>query len=159
MRRSLRNRVAATVVAGAALALAAGPAAAVTPTTETWSDHLERAFTDCGGFTVIGAWDFDHKVTFYYGADGVAIRDIEHLDFSGRLINSVTGAWVADAGARTFFDTLAPDGSYLTTYSVQVRKSEYVHTAGRLNFQNDDFHGVDGFTAANMAALCQALGG
>jgi hypothetical protein len=159
MHRSLRNRVAATVIAGAALALTAGPVAAVTPSTESWTNHVEIGFIDCDGFTVVGTWDIHHKLTTFYGADGVPIRDIEQIDFSGRLTNAVTGASVPDGGARSFFDTLAPDGSFLTTYSVQVRKSAYVHTAGRLDFQSGDFHGVDGFAPANIAALCEALGG
>jgi hypothetical protein len=66
---------------------------------------------------------------------------------------------VPDSGSRTFFDTLAPDGSFLTTYMVEMRKSAYVHTAGRTDFQTGDFTGTSGFDDAGIAALCEALGG
>jgi hypothetical protein len=146
-------------MAGAALALSAGPAAAMAPTVETWGGHVVRPFTDCAGFSVIGSWDIDHKLTFFYDDAGVAIRDIERVDFSGRLVNTSSGAWVADSGSRTFFDTLATDGSYLTTYMVEERRSAYIHTAGRTDFQTGNFTGRDGMGAAEMAALCEALGG
>ena len=86
MIRSLKGRVAATMLAGAALAVTAGPAAAVTPTTDTWTNHVEIGFIDCDGFTVVGVWNIHHKLTFFYNAAGVAIRDIEQIDFSGQLI-------------------------------------------------------------------------
>jgi hypothetical protein len=158
MGRTLRNRVVATALAGATLTLVAGPAAAVTPTTETSSAHVERPLLDCPDFTVLGVWEISHRLTFFYDSAGVATRDIEQVDFRGRLVNESTGTWVADSGARTYFDTLAPDGSYLTTYRVEVRTSKYVHTAGRTDFQTGEFRGVDGFAPTNIAALCEALG-
>ena len=42
---------------------------------------------------------------------------------------------------------------------VQVRKSRYVHEAGRIDFQTGDFRGHGGFTPDNIAELCEALGG
>ena len=108
MGRTLRNRVAATALAGATLTLVAGPAAAVTPTTETSSAHVERPLLDCPDFTVLGVWEISHRLTFFYGSAGVATRDIEQVDFRGRLVNESNGTWVADSGARTYFDTLAP---------------------------------------------------
>jgi hypothetical protein len=159
MIRSPKHRVAALAIAGAALAMTAGSAAAVTPTVDTATVHVERPFVDCPDFSVIGDWDITHRLTVFFDADGTAIRDIERVDFSGRLVNSSTGAWVADSGTRIFFDTLAPDGSFLTTYAVQVRKSAYVHTAGRTDFQTGNFNGRDGFGPQEIAALCTALGG
>ena len=158
MTRSRSRRLAATIFAGAALALTAVPALAVSPTVETFSAHREVAFADCPGFTAVGIWDIDHKITYFYDTDDVAIRDHDQVDFAGRIVNADTGAWVADSGSRTFFDTLAPDGSFLTTYMVTVRKSRYVHDAGRIDFQTGDFNGHDGFGPDNIAALCQALG-
>src|SRR5262245_4370003 len=117
MRRSLRHHLAATALAGASLLIAAAPVAAVPPTTDpVVTIHREGPFEDCPGFGTIGSWDVTHKLTTFYNADGVAIRDIERIDFTGRIINAETGAWVPDSGSKTFFDTLAPDGSYLTTY-------------------------------------------
>ena len=89
-------------------------------------------------------WTISHKLTFFYDATGLAVRDTERVDFSGRFVNAETGASVPDSGSIIYFDTLAPDGSYLTTYSTQVRHSAYIHSAGRLDFQNGTFTGRDG---------------
>ena len=159
MKRSGNRLLAATLLAGVALASTAVPAVAAKPSVETFSVHREFPFADCPGFATIGAWDIDHRITYYYDSDGVAIRDHDQVDFRGRIINAETGAWVADSGSRTFFDTLAPDGSFLTTYMVTVRKSTYVHEAGRVDFQTGAFHGHEGFGPGNITALCEALGG
>jgi hypothetical protein len=159
MVRSSKARAAALALAGAALLVGATPAAAVAPAEESWTVHVERPFVDCSGFTVLGIWDISHRLTFFHDASGVAVRDIERVDFAGRLTNPESGAWVADSGTRIFFDTLAPDGSYLTTYMVQVRKSDYVHVAGRTDFQTGAFTGTDGLDADGIASLCETLGG
>ena len=159
MIRPGNRRLAATLFAGAALAISAAPALAVSPTVETFGVHREFPFEECPDFATIGSWDIEHKITYFYDSDGVAIRDHDQVDFSGRIINAETGAWVPDSGSRTFFDTLAPDGSFLTTYMVTVRKSAYVHEAGRVDFQTGAFHGHEGFGPSSIAALCEALGG
>ena len=156
---SSKHRAAALAMASAVLLIGATPAAAATPTVDSWTVHIERPFLDCADFSVVGVWDISHRLTVYFDSEGTAIRDIENVDFAGRLVNASTGASVADSGSRIFFDTLAPDGSYLTTYSVQVRHSAYVHAAGRIDFQTGEFHGRDGMDAANISALCEALGG
>jgi hypothetical protein len=158
MNRSRNRRLAATLFAGAALLLSAVPALAAKPSVESWDAQREGPFEDCPGFSTIGSWDIHHKLTYFYDSDGIAIRDIDQVDFTGRIVNAETGAWVPDSGSRTFFDTLAPDGSFLTTYMVTVRKSDYVHDAGRVDFQTGGFHGHEGFTPDNIAALCEALG-
>jgi len=157
--RSSKHRVAALVMAGAALVLGAGPAAAVTPTVDSWTVHVERPFIDCPDFPTLGVWDIKHRLTLFVDSEGTPIRDIEQVEYSGRIVNTETGAWVADSGARTFFDTLASDGSFLTTYMVDVRHSAYIHGAGRTDFQTGDFSGLDALDPANLAALCEALGG
>jgi hypothetical protein len=156
---SSKYRAVALAFASAALLISAAPAAAATPSVDTWSVHVERPFVDCPDFSVMGVWDISHRLTVYYDSEGTAIRDIERVDFTGQLVNTSTGASVADSGTRIFFDTLAPDGSFLTTYSVQVRHSAYVHTAGRTDFQTGDFNGLDGMSPANIAVLCETLGG
>ena len=156
---SSKRRAAALAISSAALLISAGSAVAASPTVDSWTVHLERPFADCPDFSVVGVWDIGHKLTLYYDSEGTATRDTERVDFVGQLVNASTGASVADSGTRIFFDTLAPDGSFLTTYSVQVRKSTYVHVAGRTDFQTGDFNGVNGIDAAGIAALCEALGG
>ena len=146
-------------MAGAALALSAAPAAAATPTVDTWTAHVERPFVDCPGFSTVGIWEISHRLTFFYDSSGTAVRDIEQVDFVGRIVNASTGTWVADSGSRIFFDTLAPNGDFLTTYAVQMRRSEYIHTAGRTDFQTGAFAGRDGMDPDGVAALCEALGG
>jgi hypothetical protein len=133
--------------------------AAATPSVVSWTNHVERPFIDCPDFATVGIWDISHRLTIFVDGDGIAIRDIEQIDYSGRIVNAETGAWVPDSGGRTFFDTLAPDGSFLTTYSVDQRHSQYIHGAGRLDFQTGDFNGREAFSDANLDALCEALGG
>jgi hypothetical protein len=157
-RSSKTNRAAALVMAGAALAVSAGTTAASAPDVVSWTVHVERPFIDCPDFATLGVWAIGHRLTIFVDADGIPIRDIEQVEYSGRIVNAETGAWVADSGARTFFDTLAPDGSFLTTYMVDVRHSAYIHGAGRTDFQTGDFNGLDGLDPANVDALCGALG-
>ena len=159
MIRSPKHRVAALVMAGAALAASSGAVAAAAPIVESSTVHVERPFIDCPGFSTVGIWDISHRLTLFLDASGTPIRDIEEVDFSGRIVNATTGAWVADSGARIYFDTLAPDGSFLTTYAVEQRHSQYIHGAGRTDFQTGDFNGRNAFDPANVDALCEALGG
>jgi hypothetical protein len=156
---STRSRLALFATATAALMVTAAPAAAAAPTVTTSTVHVERPFVDCPDFSVVGIWDITHRLTLFVNAEGTPTRDIERVDFRGRLVNTSTGASVPDSGSRIFFDTLAPDGSYLTTYGVQVRHSQYVHTAGRTDFQTGVFHGRDGMGPGSISALCDALGG
>jgi hypothetical protein len=156
---SSRHRGAALALASTALLISAAPAAAVTPTVDSWTVHVERPFVDCPGFSTVGVWDISHRLTIYYNSEGTATRDIEQVDYAGRIVNASTGASVADSGSRTFFDTLAPDGSFLTTYMVEVRHSAYIHGAGRTDFQTGESSGLDGLDPANVADLCEALGG
>jgi hypothetical protein len=155
---SRNRRLAATFFACAALALAAAPALAVQPTVERETRHRETPFVDCPGFATVGIWDISRKLTYFYNSDGLAIRDRDEIEFDGRIVNVETGAWVPDHGSRTFFDTLAPDGSFLETYMIVVRKSDYVHQAGRVDLQTGEFNGHEGFGPGDIAALCEALG-
>jgi hypothetical protein len=158
LRRHLRRSLASVGAAIATLALLVGPATAASPTVESWTNHVDRPYLECAGFDAVGVWDIRHKLTFFFNSSGVAIRDTERVDYAGRFVNSVTGAWVADSGSTTYFDTLAPDGSYLTTYANVVRHSAYIHSGGRIDFQTGTYHGNDGESAAGVAALCAALG-
>jgi hypothetical protein len=157
--RTSRNRAAGLALAGVLSLLTAAPAAAAAPTVESWTVHVERPFVDCDGFGTVGIWDIAHRLTVFYDASGTAIRDQERIDFSGRIVNASSGAWVPDSGSRIFFDTLAPDGSFLTTYMVEVRHSTYLHGAGRTDFQTGESRGLASFQPAHIDALCEALGG
>jgi hypothetical protein len=156
---STKLRFATLALASFALIVSAAPVAAATPTIASWTVHVERPFVDCSGFSTVGVWDISHRLTTFFNAAGVATRDIEQVDFVGEIVNGSTGASVPDSGSRTFFDTLAPDGSFLTTYMVEMRKSAYLHTAGRTDFQTGDSHGLNRFDDAGIGALCEALGG
>lgn len=156
-RTQIRRTVSATAASLAFVVAMAAPAQAAAPAVETWTNHVDRTYFSCDGFDVNGVWDIAHTLTFFFDANGSAIRDTERIDYRGRFVNVETGAWVADSGRITFFDTLAPDGSYLTTYATQVRHDAFIHGAGRLDFQTGTFRGKDGETAAGVAALCAAL--
>ena len=152
MRRILGTS--ATVLLTLALA---GPVAAAQPEVITWSNPVDRPFLDCGTFEAHGVWTVRHVLTLFPGADGTPIRDIEQMSFVGSIVNPDTGASIEDSGKVVYFDTLAPDGSYLTTYANTVRRSDYFTVAGRQNWQDGSFHGVDRFDV-NIPAACAALG-
>ena len=158
-RHRIRRTVASVTASLAFVAAIAVPAQAAAPSVETWTNHFDRPYLSCPDFDVNGVWDIAHRLTFFYDPNGVAIRDQERVDFEGAFVNATTGASVPDSGSIIYFDTLAPDGSYLTTYSTQVRHSAYLHTAGRRDFQTGSFVGRDGESAAGVAALCAALAG
>jgi len=157
MSSSTTRRAIALAAACAASVLAVGGATATQPITETGTFQIERPFDPCPDFDVIGSWQIDRKLVLYLDDTGTPFRDIERISFSGSLINAETGASVPDSGQRIFFDTLAPDGSFLTTVVNDVRKSKYVHGASRFDFETGDFHGKDALSAENWAALCEAL--
>lgn len=158
MTRSSIRRMAAVASALAIALLAAGTAAASAPVSESWTNNVDRPYLDCPSFTVNGVWQISHTLTFFYDKSGAAIRDTELIDFRGSFVNATTGASVPDSGRIMFFDTLAPDGSYLTTVANQIRHSKYMHGAGRIDFQREVYHGTDGENAAGVGALCAALG-
>ena len=158
MTRSPIRRMTAIASAIAIALLAAGTATASAPVSESWTSNVDRPYLYCPTFTVNGVWAISHTLTFFFDNNGVAIRDTELIDFRGSFVNATTGASVQDSGRILFFDTLAPDGSYLTTVANQVRHSKYMHGAGRIDFQREVYHGTDGENAAGVAALCAALG-
>lgn len=149
-----------TLAAGAALLMALGLAAPVAadgkPTVATWSNPVDVPYFDCGTFTAHGVWTVSHVLTTWFHADGTPDRDIEQVSFSGAFVNTETGASIADSGRIIFFDTLAPDFSYLSTDSNVVRHSAYFRVAGR-STASGAFHGVDRFDV-NIPAACAALG-
>ena len=152
----IRRMMGAGLVAGLLLA-GAQPAAAASPEVYTWSNDVDAAYFDCGSFEAHGVWTVSHVLTFYLDQEGTAIRDREKVEFTGAFVNPETGASIRDSGQIMWFDTLAPDGSYLTTMSNVIRRSDYFKVAGRTDFQHGTFHGVDRFDV-NIPAACAALG-
>jgi len=156
-----KNLTRLSIAAVASLTLAAtivGTAAAAQPEVYTSSGVVSYPdFTDCDGTLIGSAWTISHKLTIFYDRAGVPIRDIESVEFSGQLNNPLTGATVPDAGHIIYFDTLNPDGSFNTTVRNVVRKSQYIHSAGREDFQTGRFVGMDNWDAGHDA-LCAALG-
>ncbi len=156
---NLRRRRSIAAAAGSLVFLAglAAPVQAASPSVETWTNQVDVPYLSCPGFDVNGVWAISHRLTFFFDANGVAIRDTERVDYAGRFVNATSGSWVLDSGSILYFDTLAPDGSYLTTISNQVRHDAFTHTAGRLDFQSGAFRGRDGWSDAGVAELCAAL--
>jgi hypothetical protein len=133
-------------------------ASAATPTLETWSNHsLSVDYFECGDQPINGDWIVTHHLTTFYNKDGTPARDIEKIDFVGAFVNPANGASIPDSGQIVFFDTLAPDYSYLATVMNVVRKSAYLHAAGRNDFDSGKSVGMDNWDAG-VAAACAALG-
>lgn len=156
--RSLRTAVASATVVGGLLLTLVPVASAASPTIDTWSNDRYGPYLDCPTFTVYGDWTVAHRLTIFYTNDGTPTRDIEIVTFSGRFVNPENGSWVPDAGRVVYFDTLDADYNFLTTMANSQRTSDYVHGAGRRDFQLGTFRGLDGESEANVAALCAALG-
>jgi hypothetical protein len=152
-------RRAVGLVLGAALLLAAaGPAsAAAAPEVSTWENQVDVPYFDCGTFQAHGVWTVSHVLTVWFDADGAPLRDREKVEFTGSFVNPDTGASIADAGQIIYFDTLDADWNYVTTMRNDVRKSAYLHAAGRTDFQTGVRHGMDRFDV-NVPAACAALG-
>ena len=146
--------------AGAAVAfllVTAVPALAASPEVDTWSNDVDVPYLDCGTFEAHGVWTVSHRLTIYFDQAGTPIKDHEIIDFRGAFVNPDTGASIPDSGRSIYFDTLAPDYSFLTTVMTGVRHSAYLHAAGRSDFQTGAHHGIDRFDAGVIAA-CDALG-
>jgi hypothetical protein len=118
---------------------------------------VDAPYFECDGFTAHGVWTVSHVLKTWFLADGTPDRDIEQMSFTGAFVNPDTGASISDSGKVIYFDTLAPDFSYLSTDANVLRRSVYFQVAGRA--KNDgSFHGVDRFDV-NIPAACAALGG
>jgi hypothetical protein len=165
MRRLSGRRIGALVAGLLALAIA-GPVAAASPLVEEGTFHREGPFLDCPGFTAIGSWEIHRKITTLVDGTGLPVADHVHVDFRGRIYNPANGASVPDRGLRSFRDELAPDGSFLSTIFTFERTNPYVHEAGQWRLGPSDANGdqpllrqvgKEGFTDANIAALCAAL--
>jgi len=155
--RSIRRLLVAATTAGALAAVLAIPAAARAPEFRTWSNDVDVPYFDCGSFEAHGVWTISHRLTLFHDASGTAVSDHEIVDFKGAFVNPDTGASIPDSGRIVFFDTLAPDGSYLTTIQNTVRRNRYLHESFRYDFQADAFHGTSRFDAG-IEAACKALG-
>jgi hypothetical protein len=144
-------------IAAALLLAAAGPAAATAPEVETWTNEVDTPYFDCGDFVANGVWTVSHVLTTYLDRDGTPLRDREKVEFSGAFVNAETGASIPDSGQIIWFDDLAPDRSFLATWSNVIRRSAYLKVAGRTDFQTGVHHGVERFDV-NIPAACAALG-
>jgi hypothetical protein len=163
------HRRISVLAAGAALVLTTAGAAsafAATPERYSWTNHVDFPAIECPGFDAWGEWDISHDLTVYLDSAGNAIGDLERVTYVGRFYNPDTQVSVADRGSKRFLDTFAPDGSYASTIFTAVRIDKYVGEAGRVVLGAQDAFGDqpflrsagrDGFTDANIAALCAAL--
>jgi hypothetical protein len=166
MNRPPRRLMASAIGLLGLVALVTPVAAAQPPEMYSWTSHRDGPALDCPDFLAYGAWDISHALTLFIGADGTVTSDIENIAFEGRFYNPATGTSVADRGTKRFLDELTPDGAYLSTVMTFQRTDAYVHEAGRVVFGPSDENGDqdvrssvghDGFTDANIAALCTAL--
>jgi len=151
------RRILSAFGALALLLVAAAPTMAVAPEVHTRTNRVDVPYIDCGSFDAYGVWNVSHRLTIYLDKQGVPISDHEIIDFVGAFVNHDNGASIPDSGRSIFFDTLAPDGSFLTTMMNGVRHSAYLHAAGRTDFQTGVHRGMDRWDAG-AAAVCAALG-
>lgn len=154
---TLFRRTIGVAMAAMLLLVAAGPASAAAPRVETWTNDVDTPYIDCGTFEAHGVWTISHVLTTYTDNAGSPVRDREKVEFKGAFVNPETGASISDGGQIIWFDTLDADGNFLTTMQNVVRRSTYLHAAGRTDFQTFEHHGVDRFDV-NAAAACAALG-
>ena len=155
--RSIRRLIVASTSAGVLAVALAIPAAAYSPEVVTWTNDVDVPYFDCGSFEAHGVWTVSHRLTLFRDASGVAVSDHEIVDFKGAFVNPATGASIPDSGRTVYFDTLAPDGSYLTTIQNSVRRNPYLHESFRYDFQTGAAHGMSRFDAG-VDAACEALG-
>jgi hypothetical protein len=153
------SRLAVATVAALTMGTALiSTAFAAAPTIDTWSNHVVSVdYFECGQQAINGDWTISHHLTTFYNKDGSPARDIEKIDFVGAFVNPANGASIADSGQIVFFDTLAPDYSYLATVMNVVRKSAYLHAAGRNDFDSGKSVGMDNWDAG-VDGACAALG-
>jgi len=155
--RSISRFVRATAVAAALAAAIAGPASATQPVVRTWTNDVDVAYFDCGSFEAHGVWTISHRLTVFRDASGLEVSDHEIVDFKGAFVNPETGASIPDSGRIVFIDTLAPDGSFLSTVQKSVRRNAYLHEAWRYDSRTDSFSGMSRFDAG-IEDACEALG-
>ena len=158
MKRQLLSLGLAALAAAGAAGSAVGTAAANTPDISTWTNHaVDPGYFDCDGVPITGDWMVSHHLIIFFDASGTPVRDVEKIEFTGAFVNPATGASIVDSGQAIFFDTLAPDYSFLTTTMNTVRHSAYFHAAGRVDFQSGATMGMDNWDSGFDAA-CEVLG-
>lgn len=154
----MRTRFIGSGIASLAFALlVSGTALASAPQVYTWTNEVDTPYFECDTFEVHGVWTVSHRLTVFLNPAGNPVRDIEKVDFVGAFVNPETGASIPDSGHIIWFDTLDADGNYLTTVSNSVRLNQYLHSAGREDFQTGAYHGRNGWDGVDAA--CAALGG
>lgn len=158
MRRNLGRLAMASVASLAITASFVGMAAAATPDSTTTVDDVVRPdYFECDGAPIDAVWTIKHHLTYFFNKAGDPVRDIEKIEWSGAFVNPANGMSIPDSGHLIFQDTLAPDYSFLTTTVNVVRRSSYLHAAGREDFQTGKKTGVDNWDSG-IAAACEALG-
>jgi hypothetical protein len=115
------TRPGAVLAAAAAVALAiASTATATAPTSVHESFHRSIPnFVACPGFLVRGEFDVSRTVTTFYDSDGVIVRQVTHVHFTGELINTATGKSIPDEGNQIVISDLT-DGTTATVGRVRV---------------------------------------
>jgi len=158
MRTGTRSTLIGAIAAAGLAISSAAPVSAAAPQVSTWSHQaVDPDYFECNGQPIDGIWTTSHRLTVFTTNGGTPVRDIEDMTFTGSFVNPANGRSIADSGHAIFFDTLDPDGNYLTTMMNSVRHSAYFHVAGRDDFQTGAHYGVNRWDAG-IAAACAALG-
>jgi hypothetical protein len=150
---------------GSLLVLALSPslALAVAPTVETVTLHRDFGVVgSCPGFDVTATFDPTRRITTFYDAEGIPIRQQIHAEVPGTVTNAVTGKTLPTTGVRNItVDLLTGEvKSTATNTHVIVPGQGTVHLASGLSEldANDNLVKQVGRQDPPVTpALCEAL--
>jgi hypothetical protein len=109
--------------AGSLVVLALSPtsASAVPPTVETITRHLDFGVVgSCPGFDVTATFDPTRRITTFYNAEGIPIRQQIHVEVPGTVTNSVSGKTLPTTGVRNITVDLLTGETKSTATNVHV---------------------------------------
>jgi hypothetical protein len=94
---------------------------AVPPTVETVTLHRDLGVIgSCPGFNVTATFDPMRRITTFYNAEGIPIRQQVHAEIPGTLTNSVTGKSLPTTGIRNITTDLLTGETKSTATNVHV---------------------------------------
>jgi hypothetical protein len=103
------------------LALSPASALAVPPTVETITLHRDLGVVgSCPGFDVTATFDPTRRITTFYNAEGIPIRQQIHAEIPGTVTNSVTGKSLVTTGVRNITIDLLTGETKSTATNVHV---------------------------------------
>jgi hypothetical protein len=109
--------------AGSLVVLALSPTSAIAMAPKVQTVTLHRDFGvvgSCPGFDVTATFDPTRRITTFYNAEGIPIRQHVHVEVPGTVTNSVTGKSLATTGVRNITTNLLTGATKSTATNVHV---------------------------------------